>query len=171
MRDAVAAVGTQAADVDPNLRTHTKPIRMDVDLVLIPVTITDQMNRLVTGLEKENFVLLDNGEKQAIQHFSSEDSPISLGVIFDISGSMANKIEKARQAVVEFFKTANPEDEFFLIAFNDKPTLLTDFTNKVEQVQGQLVYAVPKGRTALLDAIYYGVQKMKEAKHERKARH
>jgi Ca-activated chloride channel family protein len=157
------------AEVDPSLRTHTKPIRVNVDLVLVPVTITDPMNRLVTGLEKENFVLLDNGEKQVIQHFSSEDAPISLGVIFDMSGSMSNKIEKAREAVVEFFKTANPEDEFFLIAFNDKPTLVSDFTNSVEQVQGQLVYTAPKGRTALLDAIYLGVAKMRQAKLQKKA--
>jgi len=162
---AAAAEG----EMDQRLRTHTKPIRVDVDLVLVPVTITDPMNRLVTGLEKENFVLLDNGEKQAIQHFSSEDAPISLGVIFDMSGSMSNKIEKARDAVVEFFKTANPEDEFFLVAFNDKPTLLCDFTTSVEQVQGQLVYAAPKGRTALLDAIYLGMAKMREGKHQKKA--
>ena len=120
------------SEVDASLRTHTKPIRVDVDLVLVPVTITDPMNRLVTGLQKENFILLDNGEKQAIEHFSSEDEPISLGVIFDTSGSMSNKIEKARAAVVEFFKTANPEDEFFMVAFNDKPTLICDFTNSVE---------------------------------------
>lgn len=157
------------SEMDPTLRTHTKPIRVDVDLVLVSVTITDPMNRLVTGLEKENFVLLDNGEKQAIQHFSSEDAPISLGVIFDMSGSMSNKIEKSREAVVQFFKTANPEDEFFLIAFNDKPTLISDFTSNVEQVQGQLLYTVPKGRTALLDAIYLGMAKMRQAKHQRKA--
>jgi Ca-activated chloride channel family protein len=142
---------------------------VDVDLVLVPVTITDPMNRLVTGLEKENFNLLDNGEKQAIQYFSSEDAPISLGVIFDLSGSMANKIEKSREAVVQFLKTANPEDEFFLIAFNDKPTLISDFTDNVEQVQGGLMYATPKGRTALLDAIYLGIAKMREAKHQKKA--
>jgi Ca-activated chloride channel family protein len=160
---------TAEAEMDPSLRTHTKPIRVDVDLVLVQVTITDPMNRLVTGLDKENFILLDNGEKQAIQHFSSEDAPISLGVIFDTSGSMANKIEKSREAVVQFFKTANPEDEFFLIAFNDKPTLIADFTSSVEAVQGQLVYTVPKGRTALLDAIYLGMAKMRQARHQRKA--
>jgi Ca-activated chloride channel family protein len=163
------SVATAEAEMDPSLRTHTKPIRVDVDLVLVPVTITDPMNRLVTGLEKENFILLDNGERQAIQHFSSEDAPISLGVIFDMSGSMSNKIDKAREAVVEFFKTANPEDEFFLIGFNDKPTLICDFTNSVEQVQGQLVYTVPKGRTALLDAIYLGISKMRQGKHQKKA--
>lgn len=157
------------AEIDPTLKTHTRPIRVDVDLVLVPVTVTDQMSRLVTGLEKDNFVLLDNGEKQPIQHFSSEDAPISLGVIFDISGSMSNKIEKAREAVIEFFKTANPEDEFFLIAFNDKPTLISDFTSSVEDVQNHLVYAVPKGRTALLDAIYLGMTKMRQAKQQRKA--
>jgi Ca-activated chloride channel family protein len=157
------------AEVDPALRTHTKPIRVDVDLVLVPVTITDPMNRLVTGLEKENFILLDNGEKQAIEHFSSEDAPISLGVIFDMSGSMANKIAKAREAVVEFFKTSNPEDEYFLIGFNDKPTLICDFTNSVEQAQAQLAYTIAKGRTALLDAIYLGIAKMRLAKHQKKA--
>jgi Ca-activated chloride channel family protein len=157
------------AEIDPSLKTHTRPIRVDVDLVLVPVTVTDQMSRLVTGLEKENFVLLDNGEKQPIQHFSSEDAPISLGVIFDMSGSMSNKIEKARDAVIEFFKTANPEDEFFLIAFNDKPTLIADFTNSVDEVQAQLAYTVPKGRTALLDSIYLGVTKMRQARQRRKA--
>jgi Ca-activated chloride channel family protein len=157
------------ADIDPKLRTHTKPIRVDVDLVLVPVTITDPMNRLVTGLEKENFTLLDNGEKQVIQHFSSDDAPISLGVIFDMSGSMSNKIDKAREAVIEFFKTANPDDEFFLIAFNDKPVLISDFTNSVDQVQERLAFALPKGRTALLDAIYLGIAKMRQAKLQRKA--
>ena len=157
------------AEVDPSLRTHSKPIRVDVELVLIPVTITDPMNRLVTGLEKENFIVLDNGERQAIQQFSSEDAPISVGVIFDTSGSMVNKIEKAREAVVKFFKTANPEDEFFLIAFNDKPVLMSDFTSSVEQLEGELVDTVPRGLTALLDAIYLGMAKMREAKYQRKA--
>jgi Ca-activated chloride channel family protein len=157
------------AEVDPSLRTHSKPIRVDVELVLIPVTITDPMNRLVTGLGKENFIVLDNGERQAIQQFSSEDTPISLGVIFDTSGSMANKIEKAREAVVKFFKTANPEDEFFLIAFNDKPVLKSDFTSSVEQLEAELVDTVPRGLTALLDAIYLGMAKMREAKYQRKA--
>ena len=155
--------------MDPGLRTHTKPIRVDVDLVLVPVTITDPSDRPVLGLAKENFVVLDNGEKQEIENFSCEDSPISLGVIFDLSGSMANKIDKAREAVGEFLKTANPEDEFFLIAFSDKPALINDFTTSVEAVQQRLLYTAPKGRTALLDAIYLGLAKMRQARHRRKA--
>jgi Ca-activated chloride channel family protein len=154
---------------DPSLKTHTKPIQVEVDLVLVNVTITDPMNRLVTGLEKENFTVLEGNVPQYIKHFSSEDAPVSLGVIFDMSGSMANKIEKSREAVVEFLKTANPQDEFFMITFADKPELLADFTKSVEEIQGQMVYTVPKGRTALLDAIYLGISKMRNAEHSKKA--
>ncbi len=170
MPPAVAAEAKAAGvSVDPSLKTHTKPIRKDVDLVLVPVTVTDPMNRLVTGLEKNNFLLTDGGQPQEIKHFSSEDAPVSLGVIFDISGSMANKIDKSRDAVVEFFKTANPEDEFFLITFSEKPEVLADFTTSIEDIQSKLIYATPKGRTALLDAIYLGMNRMRKAKHEKKA--
>jgi len=167
--DVAAAAKAAGVSVDPTFTTHTKPIRKDVDLVLVPVTVTDPMNRLVTGLEKENFLLTDSGQPQEIRHFSSEDAPISLGVIFDISGSMSNKIDKSRDAVVEFFKTANPQDEFFLVTFADKPQLLADFTSSIEDIQDKLVYAVPKGRTALLDAIYLAMSRMRKAGHQKKA--
>ncbi|MGE0405800.1 MAG: VWA domain-containing protein, partial [Candidatus Korobacteraceae bacterium] len=156
-------------DIDPALRTHTRPLRVDVDLVLIPVTITDPMNRLVTGLERDNFDLFEGGKKQQIQHFSSEDSPISMGVIFDMSGSMGDKMEKAREAVVEFFRTANPQDEFFMVSFSDRPEVLSDFTQSIEEIQGKLLYTIPKGRTALMDAIYLGLNNMRQARHQKKA--
>jgi Ca-activated chloride channel homolog len=155
--------------MDPTLRTYTKPLRKDVDLVLVPVTVTDPYNRLVTGLEKQNFAVTDSGTPQVIRHFSSEDAPISLGVIFDISASMADKIDKSRRAVVEFFRTANPQDEYFVITFSEKPELLMDFTSSVEDIQSKLAYVIPKGRTALLDAIYLGIDRMKKAHYERKA--
>ncbi len=154
---------------DPSLNIHTRPMRVDVNLVLVPVTITDPDNRLVTGLEKENFHVFDAGVEQQIRHFSSEDAPVSIGVIFDISGSMANKIDKSREAIVEFFKTANPDDEFFVIAFNDRPEVLADFTNSIEDIQEKLTLLQPKDRTSLLDAIYLGMNKMRQAKYERKA--
>ena len=155
--------------LDPAFRTHTKPYKVDVDLVLVPVTITDPMNRLVTGLDKDNFSVFEGKDQQEIKHFSSEDAPVSLGVIFDMSGSMSSKIERAREAVVEFFKTANPQDEFFMITFADKPEEISDFTQSVEDIQGKLIYTVPKGRTALLDAIYLGVSKMRQAKYPKKS--
>ncbi len=149
--------------------SHERPLKVSVDLVLVPVTITDPMNRLVTGLDKDNFAVFEGKSAQEIRSFSSEDAPVSLGVIFDMSGSMSSKIERAREAVVEFFKTANPQDEFFMITFADKPEEVSDFTSSIEDIQGKLVYTVPKGRTALLDAIYLGVSKMRHAKYPKKA--
>ena len=151
------------------LSTHVRPLKVDVDLVLVPVTITDPLNRLVTGLEKENFQLFEGSAAQDIRTFSAEDAPVSLGVIFDSSGSMSSKMDRAKDAVVEFFKTANPQDEFFMITFADKPEEVSDFTSSIEDIQSKLVYTVPKGRTALLDAIYLGVSKMRHAKYPKKA--
>jgi len=157
-------------DVQPsNLRERTPLMRSKVNLVLVPVTVTDPMNRLVTGLDKENFQVYEGKEQQEVRNFSSEDAPVSLGVIFDMSGSMSSKIERAREAVTEFFKTANPQDEFFLITFADRPEEVSDFTQSVEDLQGKLVFTVPKGRTALLDAIYLGISKMRQAKYPKKA--
>jgi Ca-activated chloride channel homolog len=151
------------------LSARVRPLKVDVDLVLVPVTITDPMNRLVTGLDKINFQLFEGNASQEIRTFSSEDAPVSLGVIFDSSGSMASKMDRAKDAVVEFFKTANPQDEFFMITFNDEPEAVSDFTNSVDEIQNKLVFAVPRRRTALLDAIYMGISKMRQAKYPKKA--
>ena len=151
------------------LSARVRPLKVDVDLVLVPVTITDPMNRLVTGLEKDNFQLYEGSSPQEIRTFSSEDAPVSLGVIFDSSGSMTSKMDRAKEAVVEFFKTANPQDEFFMITFNDEPETVADFTNSVDDIQAKLIFAVPRHRTALLDAIYMGVSKMRQAKYAKKA--
>jgi Ca-activated chloride channel family protein len=169
-----AAGGSAVASPDVStpsvgLKTASRPLRVDTTLVLVPVTVTDPMNRLVTGLERENFAVQEGSQGQQIRTFSSEDAPLSLGVIFDLSGSMGNKIDKSKQAVIEFFKTANPDDEFFMIGFSDKPELICDFTNSIEDIQSRLVFANAKGRTALLDAIYMGIKKMKQAHHEKKA--
>ena len=168
----------QASDSKPNplpngnaltVTTRTRSIPVNVDLVLVPVTVTDDANRIVTGLDRTNFELFEGDQGQPIQSFSSEDAPISLGVIFDESGSMSDKIEKSRDAVVEFFRTANPQDEFFMITFSDNPQLLTGFTSSVEEIQNKLIYTIPKGRTALLDAIYLGLDKMRDARNVKKA--
>ena len=156
-------------EIDPAFKTHTKPYKVDVDMVLVPVTITDPLNRLVTGLDRDNFNLFEGKDQQEIKSFSSEDAPVSIGVIFDMSGSMSSKIERAREAVIQFFKTANPQDEFFMITFADRPEEIADFTNSVEDIQSRLLYTVARGRTALLDAIYLGVTKMRQAKYPKKA--
>ncbi|HTC40731.1 MAG TPA: VWA domain-containing protein, partial [Candidatus Acidoferrales bacterium] len=116
-----------------------KVIRADVDLALVNVTVTDPYNRLVTGLEPDNFRVFEDNTEQEIVSFSSEDVPISIGVIFDFSGSMANKVDKAREAALEFFKTANPQDEFFLVSFNERAELTSTFTNSVEDLQSRMM--------------------------------
>jgi Ca-activated chloride channel homolog len=160
---------TTSTTTTTGLSAHVRPLKVDVDLVLVPVTITDPMNRLVTGLEKENFQLFEGNSAQDIRTFSAEDAPVSLGVIFDSSGSMSTKMDRAKEAVIEFFKTANPQDEFFMVTFSDEPEEITDFTNSVDDIQNRLVFAVPRRRTALLDAIYMGVTKMRQAKYPKKA--
>lgn len=155
--------------IDPSLQARTAPFRASTELVLVPVTITDPMSRPVVGLAKDNFTVFDGKKQREIKHFSMEDAPVSLGVILDLSGSMSSKIERAREAVVEFFKTANPQDEIFMITFADRPQEVADFTQSLEELQGKLLLARPKGLTALLDAIYLGIAKMRHAKYTRKA--
>jgi Ca-activated chloride channel family protein len=165
----IPAEESKPAIADSALKTRTRPIVKDVEVVLVPATVTDPMNRLVTGLDKENFQVFEGSDPQQIRYFSSEDAPVSVGIIFDTSGSMADKIDKSRDAVLEFCKTANPRDEFFMIAFSDEPTLLADFTQNVDDIQGKLIYATARGRTALLDAVYLGINKMRQARYARKA--
>jgi Ca-activated chloride channel homolog len=144
-------------------------IRVDVDLALVNVTVADPYQRPVTGLGPKNFRVFEDNVEQEIVHFSSEDVPISIGVVFDMSGSMSNKVDKARLAAVQFFKTANPQDEFFLVTFSDRAQLTSGFTSSVEELQTRLMYARAKGRTALLDAIYLGLSQMKRARHAKRA--
>jgi Ca-activated chloride channel homolog len=167
IREATLPVKDEGIDASDN--THTKPIKVDVDLVLVPVTITDPQERLILGLDQKNFEVFEGRNQQEIRHFSREDAPVSLGIIFDMSGSMNSKIELAREAVIEFLKIANPQDEFFLITFANRPEEVSDFTSSVGDMQARLLHSVPKGQTALLDAIYLGLNKMRRAQYSRKA--
>jgi Ca-activated chloride channel family protein len=148
---------------------HEKSLKTEVDMTLVDVTVTDPYGRLVTGLEQENFRVFEDGVEQEITRFSSEDVPISIGVIFDMSGSMADKVDKSRQAAVQFFRTANPQDEFFLVNFNDRAQLVSPFTASVEDLQNRLMFTAAHGRTALLDGIYLGLSETKGAHNRKKA--
>jgi len=149
--------------------TTTKRLRADVDLVLVPVTVTDSLNRPVIDLEKDNFRVSEDDNPQKIRFFSKEDAPISVGVILDYSLSMSNKFDAERTAVAEFFKNANPADDYFAIAFSDRPKLIADSTQSLTDLQDKLALAIPAGNTALLDAVYLGIDKMRFARYERRA--
>lgn len=170
-----------AADAEPALQTNPARnasdlefsrrdlIKVDVEMALINVTVTDPTGRMVTGLDKEHFLLKEDNKAQVIEQFGAEEAPLSLAVVFDASGSMGYKMTKAREAVAQFFKTINPEDEFFLVQFNNRPEMVTGFTRSLEEVQSRLTFVRSKGRTALLDAIYLALNQMKQAKNSQKA--
>jgi Ca-activated chloride channel homolog len=158
--------------VRPEPSIGTKPgegIKVDVNLALVNVTVTDPLNRLVTGLEKENFRVYEDGTEQEIVTLSSEDVPVSIGLVFDMSGSMSDKVDKARQAAVQFMRTANPLDQFFLVSFNDRAELTSGFTNSVEELQTRMMFTASRGRTALLDAVYLGLSQMRGAHNAKRA--
>jgi Ca-activated chloride channel family protein len=177
-----AAEGLWGQEARPSITPRVKPraeapeneritpnLRIDTNLVLVPITVTTPLNQIVTGMEKENFRLYEDKVEQEITYFASFDAPISIGMVFDASGSMGNKLNKSRQAAAAFFKTANPEDEFFLIQFNDRPQLVVPFTREVEEIQNRLTFTQAKGRTALLDAMYLAMQTLKKGRNPRKA--
>jgi len=163
-------ISQEVNNVSPaSLLKPSQVLHVDVELALVNVVVTDPYNRLVTGLDMDNFRVFEDNVEQEITTLSSEDVPISIGVIFDCSGSMSNKLGKAREAAIEFFKTANPEDEFFLVSFNERAELTSSFTNSVEDLQSRLMLTSSKGRTALLDAIYLGLSQMRGAHNGKRA--
>ena len=166
-----AAPRRKAPSEEPanDLGSRQPTLRVDTNMVLINVTVTDPLNRFVTGLEAENFKLFEDKSEQRIASFASEDAPLSVGLVFDASQSMGSKLQKARLATAQFFKTANPEDEFFLVQFNDKPEMIQGFTTNTEEIQNRLTFTQAKGRTALLDGIYMALNHMKKARNTRKA--
>jgi len=138
-------------------------------LVLIPAAVTDPLNRFVLGLQKQDFHLLEDGAEQTIAHFSGEDAPLSLGLVFDTSGSMGDKLRTSRQAALRFLTTMNAQDEAFLIKFSDRAELAVGFTNQTEEIQNSLTAVQSGGLTAMLDAAEMALRQMKKAKNPRKA--
>jgi Ca-activated chloride channel homolog len=144
-------------------------IRVDTTLVVIPVTVTDPSSRFVLGLDQKSFSIFEDGTEQTIKVFSGEDAPLSVGILFDTSGSMELRTDRSRAAVSEFLKTLSPQDEAFLIQFADKPRLVQEFTSRTKQIEDRLATLKSGGLTALLDAVELGVREMKRAKNTRKA--
>lgn len=170
-QNAYVAPGAARPSTDAGLGPRNggnRPLKVEVNLVLVPVTVTDEEERLVLGLGKESFGVYEGRNQQVISHFSTQDAPISLGVIFDTSSSMTQEFELTREAIGRFLRSSSPQDEFFLLAANKRPGLLVDFTSSVEEVQSEVAKAKPSGTTALLDAVYMSLNQMKKAKYERK---
>ena len=160
--DSVAAPSS-----DPQL--HPRPLRADVDLVLVPVTVTDAWNRPVLDLNGKNFSLYENAQPQQVRYFSHEDGPISVALVLDCSASMKNKIEYEGQALQEFFNNANSEDEYLAVTVSDKPHLIAAAADSMGNIQARLASSPPKGRTALFDSIYLAISQLRTARYHRRA--
>lgn len=167
-----------SAAIDPrfNLNASTSlsrapeaRLRVDSALALIPVHVTRDDGASVTNLAKGNFQIFEDGVEQKITHFSTDDAPVSIGLLFDTSGSMNNKMRKSAEAAATFFKTANIDDEFFLVEFNERPKLTVPFTSDADLLYRRITHTKPFGRTSLLDAIHLAMVQMKNARNLRKA--
>lgn len=163
------SAGLAATAPDRQQTDMRRILRAETEMTLVNVDVTDPSGSSVTGLGRESFRVFENGVEQEIVKFTSEDVPASIGVIFDSSESMSDKIDESRVAAAKFFLTANPQDEFFLVNFNDRAQLENEFTNSVDDLQNQLKYTVAHGDTALYDGVYLGLRYMNAAQHSRKA--
>jgi Mg-chelatase subunit ChlD len=143
-------------------------VRIGTELVSLPVTVTDAYNRLVTGLDRNHFEIFEDKVKQEISFFSDDDAPVNLGIVFDVSGSMKGKLDRARDALKAFIQTSHSDDDFFLVGFNQRANLLAEFTDG-DSLSNKLTLVDPKGQTALYDAAYLGIEKAKQGRHSRHA--
>jgi VWFA-related protein len=170
----IASAALLLSGFTPALFAQTGPepqttFRADSNLVVIPVSVTDKVNRFVLGLRKQDFHVLEDGVEQTISHFSGDDVPLSIGIAFDISGSMDFKLTAARDAAVHFLETLTPGDEAFLVEFNDKVDLTVPFSPTADPLRRALLGVQPGGLTALLDAVRFSLNEMKKARNSRKA--
>jgi Ca-activated chloride channel homolog len=153
-------------------KAQERPLfRVGVETVFVKVSVTDPLNRYVTGLEKEHFRVFEDKVEQEIIHFTQQSAPISVGIIFDVSGSMKdnNNINSAKNAIIRFLQSGNPEDEYFLVTFNQKTSLVQSFTRQSTTIENEVSFKSPGGRTALYDAVYMGLDQIKHGKNEKKA--
>jgi VWFA-related protein len=149
--------------------TPSANIRVDTSLILVPVTVNDPINRPVSGLEKENFRVFEDNVEQEITQFAMDDEPVAVGLVFDTSGSMGDKLKRSRMAASEFFRISNADDEFFLVEFDDSPHLRVQLTHDTGTIEDQLTFSKSHGSTALLDAVYLALHEMKNSKKNKKA--
>jgi Ca-activated chloride channel homolog len=146
-----------------------KALKIDVELVMVNVAVRDADNRPVTNLKAENFQLFEDRIEQKIRYFSSEVTPISLGLVFDMSRSMEKKLAFARDAALKFLETGTPDDEYFLVEFSSRAHLAEGFTSDISRLRDKLTLAPAQGNTALYDAVYLGLAQLKSGQNPRKA--
>jgi Ca-activated chloride channel family protein len=164
-----AADDKDKKDARPEVPAQADKLTLGTNLVSLTVTVTDTYGRFVTGLNKEHFDVFDDKVKQQVVHFSDADAPVSLGIVYDVSGSMHERIKRSYVALRRFLETSHDDDDFFLLAFNDRANLVQDFTTSADSIISRLMFVQPKGSTALYDAAYLGVEKVRQGRHTKRA--
>jgi Ca-activated chloride channel family protein len=168
----LCVVGIYAQQSLPGTQSQNPPKKADLifntEVVTLSVTVTDPYNRLVTGLDRQNFEVFEDKIKQNIVYFRDEDVPVSVGIIFDVSGSMKGKLDRAREALKAFIQTSHDQDDFFLVGFNQRANLVAEFTDG-DSLINKLQFIDPKGQTALYDASVLGIEKVKQGRHQKRA--
>lgn len=144
-------------------------IRVDVSMALVPVSVTDPNGRNVIGLQRNNFLLLDDKQPRDIASFSREDQPITVGLVFDCSRSMSDKFGVAREAPTQLYRQLGDRDESFLITVSDRPALRQTLTSDFSELQNALFFTNPNGSTALLDGVYLALAQIRHAHNPRRA--
>src|SRR5438093_5007045 len=146
-----------------------KSLKVDVELVMVNVSVSDSEDHPLTDLKSENFQIVEDKVEQKIRYFSSEATPVSLGIVFDISHSMERKLDFAKGAAVRFLQTGTPDDEYFLVEFSNRARLAEGFTSDIRRLRDRLSLTPAEGATALYDAVYLGLSKLKSGQHPKKA--
>jgi len=159
----------QAAQEPPSATQAPSRPGADPELVILYATVVNDSGNYVASLREDNFTIMEDKVEQKLSLFRLEDAPMSIGVILDVSGSMLNKIDKSRLAVLQFLRAANPHGEYFLVTFNGHAELSNPFTNSVDDIKSRMEFVEAKGLTALLDAIYLGLSQMRVARNQKKA--
>ena len=165
----VGATAGLAVRLQPASNAQSQTLKVEVNLVLVNVTVSDLKGRFVAGLERQDFRLWEDDVEQKVEYFSLEDLPLSVGIVLDTTGSMADKILAARDAAIAFLKTSNPRDEYFLLEFSDQPKLVQDFTTDISRLQKHIFSVSPHGLTPLFDAVHMGLEKIQGAGNTKKA--
>ncbi|HLG14405.1 MAG TPA: VWA domain-containing protein [Blastocatellia bacterium] len=153
----------------PGAQSRSDKVLLETKLVSLTVTVSDQYGRFVTGLEKNNFEVFDDGVKQEVAMFGDEDAPLTLGIIYDVSGSMSDLTQRSFAALKRLFETSHQDDEYFIIAFNNRAKLVQDFTISPSEILSRVIFVKAKGMTALYDAVYLGIEKARQGRHQKKA--
>ncbi len=149
--------------------TANSNIRLDVKMILVPITVMDLTDKPVENLAPNAFRVFEDDVEQRIVSLSKEEGPVSVGFVFDASSSMKNRMDRSVAAIQQFLETNMPGDEYFLVRFADQPSLVTGFTSNPDDILRELAAIQPQGWTSLNDAICLGVHQMKHAKNSRRA--